>query len=554
MVYFEYLPSDWKNKMKAIRMLLASSLLVCAFCTTVTLAGNTPSIIGVQGLGVEKPVDLKLKPPPKPTKCLATRVTPNYGSKGDKFVVYGSKMQGCRIQFTGGGLNQPIYAQNGMGNDTQLEAYVPQYVPFGYVDLSVLPVDEDLISANFRFSVSKAQSCLLSGISPTTAQIGDTLTLSGSSITGCNFYFVNAGGNEFEGRELGSDDPNRTKVVVPLDLGMASSAAVYASKGARTDTSAQPLLLKLAPPAATLGSPTPNSVIPDSYLTVLASNVRGTPHWVGYFDWKAVGKAYHRQAPVTLAGQDATKFTAVFKVQVPDMYLDGMGDSHETLAAPKFFTLFRDDKLASNATIFQLLSPRFLLESCNKTSAYPGDTITCTGSNYQTLFQPYTVWFEYEPGHIVTSAAPTWSGPSVFSVKVPDVYANKAESERKTIQGFTGGKISLASNLNYGFKHSNALPFHIDSRSAATPPTTPASRPEDNFLYCGQATCAGVMGGYPMGKVCCKVEMGAKSPDCGPGHTQYQPDCTNFTSGPGGVSECGFHPDFSPVGCWRPRH
>jgi hypothetical protein len=462
-------------------------------------------------------------------KCKATRVDPKSGGRGDKFTLTGTSMTGCNVRFVRADLAQPIYAQTGLGGDTTLEAYVPEILAPGSYNVEVVPVNETQPTASLQFTISKTQTCVLNGLSPSSAQIGDAIKLTGVNVVGCNFYFVNSTG-EFEPREvapeLGSTvDANTTTVIVPEALDISDAALVYGSKTARTDAIRPPLPITLKPPVPQISGTVPASMSPGDKFTVQAQNIRGkAKSWKGYFDWQGQKAAHHEPTDVTLVSQDATKATATFSVKVPDLFRTDGDDTLPILMSPKFFSLFRDDKLPSNKVGFMLTSPRLLLLQCSK-SGVPGQTIACTAANMNPARQ-YAV--KIRQMGIEMQVAPQWAAPIngpmgnvstlvPFAIKVPNIFAGKSSSVVKDINNAPGALYVTTSGTG-AYRDSNAVPFHIDLPNSVPPIISSGGchdgRHDDwrqcgrpNESGCGTVACCGAQVG-------CNVELSIDKTVC----------------------------------------
>lgn len=100
----------------------------------------------------------------------------------------------------------------------------------------------------------------------------------------------------------------------------------------------------------------------------------------------------------------------------------------------------------------------------------------------------------------------------------------------------------------------------VCAQPGSTPPpaasTCPGAKSFQGYVYVGQPSCAGVMGGYlrcdAKGYFCCASSAGSQSPRCGgTGKYEYQPGCSQYSSG-GGTNIGPLLRDGIFYGCYKP--
>ena len=100
----------------------------------------------------------------------------------------------------------------------------------------------------------------------------------------------------------------------------------------------------------------------------------------------------------------------------------------------------------------------------------------------------------------------------------------------------------------------------VCAQPGSTPPpaasTCPGAKSFQGYVYVGQPSCAGVMGGYlrcdAKGYFCCASSAGSQSPRCGgTGKYEYQPGCSQYSSG-GGTNIGPLLRDGKFYGCYKP--
>jgi len=157
---------------------------------------------------------------------------------------------------------------------------------------------------------------------------------------------------------------------------------------------------------------------------------------------------------------------------------------------------------------------------------------------------------------------PNTSLVAIFQVIVPDVFAGKSPAEQDAIARNIG-KLYIFGPTGPAFV-SNPINIQILKKAAAqtgpaTGSTTPAltcpgGKQFPGYVFVGEPNCSGVMGAYKRcdakGYFCCASSSGSQSPRCGTGKYEFQPGCTQYSSG-GGSNVGPLMRDGIFYGCYR---
>jgi hypothetical protein len=128
------------------------------------------------------------------------------------------------------------------------------------------------------------------------------------------------------------------------------------------------------------------------------------------------------------------------------------GEHRQLMMQPKLLFV-KKNQVESNRLLFNVRSPYPILDSLNRDTVYPGDTIVVYGGNWElSKLQGYTVSFHLPGGSYQTKPSPI-GGPTsqvgffpnlpdvvysgAFSVKIPDVFAGKSAAEQDLINRST---------------------------------------------------------------------------------------------------------------------
>jgi hypothetical protein len=197
-----------------------------------------------------------------------------------------------------------------------------------------------------------------------------------------------------------------------------------------------PVLKSLAPLAASPGT---------TNVTVQGSNLKYLP------TYKAM--IHIPNASPVEAGTGNFRENQFDLISIPNIYKDmdskeKNGEHRQLMMQPKLLFV-KKNQVESNRLLFNIRSPYPILDSLNRDTVYPGDTIVVYGGNWElSKLQGYTVMFHLPGGSFQARLSPI-GGPSsqsgffpnlpdvvfsgAFSVKIPDVFAGRSAAEQDLI-------------------------------------------------------------------------------------------------------------------------
>jgi len=255
-------------------------------------------------------------------------------------------------------------------------------------------------------------------------------------------------------------------------------------------------------PAPVLKSLTPSIVqLGPGRVTVLGTNLNYMNTYKAYIVPQN-GKLYE----ATTGNYTATQFDLT---NIPDIYKEfnstAQNSQHrQSIMQPKLFYV-KKNQTESNRLLLTIKSPYPILDKLSNDTVYPGNTIIVYGGNWEfSKLASYYVEFHLPGGNLRTRPIPiggstTQAGifpnqPNVvytgaFSVKIPDVFANKSTAEQNAINTGT----MQMSIFGPGTLPSNKLDIKLRKNNIPTTPkdTCPAYQSFSDYTYVGQPSCSG---------------------------------------------------------------